>query len=63
MQKTYGLKISGSQLKLFKAWDKTYPVDTIECRRDSEIAKVQGNHNEFVQAQCQGLTDSKTYAE
>ncbi|GIU06648.1 MULTISPECIES: endonuclease [unclassified Shewanella] len=63
MQKTYGLKISGSQLKLFKAWDKTHPVDTIECRRDSEIAKVQGNHNEFVQAQCRGLTDSKTYAE
>ena len=63
MQKTYSLKISKSQLKLFKAWDKTYPVDTIECRRDTEIAKVQGNHNEFVQAQCQRLKDSQTYAE
>ena len=53
MQQTYQLKIASSQLKLFKAWDKTYPVDTIECKRDQAIADSQGNHNPFVQQQCQ----------
>ncbi|WP_162599160.1 endonuclease [Shewanella algidipiscicola] len=53
MQQTYGLQIAKSQLNLFKAWDKTYPVDTIECRRDNAIATRQGNHNPFVQSQCQ----------
>ncbi|MCH1929605.1 endonuclease EndA [Shewanella sp. A25] len=52
MQKTYGLKIASQQLKLFKAWDKSYPVDTIECKRDNAIAKLQGNHNPFVQNAC-----------
>lgn len=52
MQKTYGLKIASSQLKLYKAWDKTYPVDTIECKRDNAIARTQGNHNPFVQNAC-----------
>lgn len=53
MQQTYGLKIASSQLKLFKAWDKSYPVDTIECKRDKTIATSQGNHNPFVLQQCQ----------
>ena len=52
MQGTYGLKIAKSQLKLFKAWDKTYPVDTIECKRDEAIARTQGNHNPFVKQRC-----------
>jgi deoxyribonuclease I len=52
MQQTYGLDIAASQLKLFKAWDKSYPVDTIECTRDEAIATVQGNHNPFVQPHC-----------
>ncbi|WP_220746813.1 endonuclease, partial [Shewanella colwelliana] len=52
MQQTYGLKIASSQLKLFKAWDKSYPVDTIECQRDQAIAASQGNHNPWVQAAC-----------
>ncbi|WOT06928.1 endonuclease [Shewanella youngdeokensis] len=63
MQQTYALKISSSQLKLFKAWDKRYPVDTIECKRDQEIAKVQGNHNRFVQAQCRQLISATNIAE
>ncbi|WP_394201355.1 endonuclease [Shewanella waksmanii] len=56
MQQTYGLAISNSQLKLFKAWDKSYPVDTIECQRDNKIAAKQGNHNPFVQQQCRTAT-------
>ena len=55
MQKQYGLQISASQLKLFNGWDRMYPVDNIECRRDNVIAKTQGNHNEFVATQCQNL--------
>ncbi|MCE9685799.1 endonuclease [Shewanella sp. AS16] len=53
MQQTYGLKIASSQLKLFQAWDKSYPVDTIECKRDAAIAQTQGNHNPFVNQLCQ----------
>lgn len=52
MKKTYGLTIAKSQLKLFNAWDKTYPVDKMECKRDKEIAKIQGNHNPFVSRHC-----------
>ncbi|MEI6858841.1 MAG: endonuclease [Shewanella sp.] len=52
MQNTYGLKIAKSQLKLFEAWDKIYPVDTIECKRDEAIARTQGNHNFYVQRRC-----------
>ncbi|CAM4124146.1 endonuclease [Shewanella aquimarina] len=63
MQQAYGLKIAKSQLKLFQAWDKSYPVDTIECQRDQAIAARQGNHNPFVQAQCQKLTETQRIAE
>lgn len=52
MQKQYGLKISPSQMKLFKAWDKIYPVSQLECVRDTTIANKQGNHNPFVQSRC-----------
>ncbi len=63
MQQNYGLKIAKSQLKLFQAWDKSYPVDTIECQRDNSIAQHQGNHNPFVQQQCQKRTPTKHAAE
>ncbi|WP_323128507.1 endonuclease [Shewanella cyperi] len=53
MQQSYKLALSSSQLKLFQAWDKTYPVDMIECKRDKAIAEVQGNHNPFVAKACQ----------
>lgn len=52
MQKEYGLRISSSQMKLFTAWNKTYPVSELECKRDNIIAIKQGNHNPFVQSQC-----------
>ncbi|QIR13598.1 endonuclease [Shewanella aestuarii] len=55
MQQTYQLQISSSQQKLFQAWNKQYPVDINECKRDKLIANVQGNHNDFVQKQCQNL--------
>ncbi len=55
MQQTYGLAISASQKRLFNAWDKTYPVDKVECLRDKLISENQGNHNNFVLIQCQNL--------
>nr|WP_143562423.1 endonuclease [Shewanella sp. UCD-KL12] len=63
MQKTYGFKIAKSQLKLFNAWDKTYPVDTIECKRDQAIADTQGNHNPFVKNQCDSIAVNSQIAE
>ncbi len=55
MQQNYGLAISSSQKRLFEAWNKSYPVDKIECRRDQLIANRQGNNNAFVLNQCQNL--------
>ncbi|MGI2258890.1 endonuclease [Shewanella sp. GXUN23E] len=63
MQQTYGLKIAANQQKLFSAWDKTYPVDPVECQRDAEIARVQGNHNPFVKSQCDARNDGTRLAE
>ncbi|MCL1142223.1 endonuclease [Shewanella gaetbuli] len=53
MQQTYGLQISSTQQRLFQAWDKIYPVNATECKRDQLIAAAQGNHNDFVHKQCQ----------
>ncbi len=58
MKQEYGLKIASAQLKLFEAWDKSYPVDTIECQRDALIAETQGNHNPYVARSCH--PDSRT---
>ncbi|QFU21306.1 endonuclease [Shewanella eurypsychrophilus] len=63
MQHAYGLKIAKSQLKLFKAWDKTYPVDTIECKRDQAIARTQGNHNPYVKDRCDSIVVTSQIAE
>lgn len=63
MQNTYDFKIAKSQLKLFKAWDKTYPVDTIECKRDQAIAKTQGNHNPYVKERCDSIVLDSQIAE
>lgn len=52
MEKTYGIKLSKQDRKLFEAWDKTYPVTESECERDRRIFKVQGDHNPFVFEKC-----------
>ncbi|SFO29310.1 deoxyribonuclease-1 [Candidatus Pantoea varia] len=53
MRDQYHLRISRQQTQLFTAWDKLYPVTPWECERDQRIAKVQGNHNPYVQQACQ----------
>ena len=52
MEKTYGVKLSNQDRKLFEAWDKMYPVTEKECERDRRIFKVQGDHNPFVYEKC-----------
>ncbi len=53
MRDRYQLRLSRQQTQLFNAWDKLYPVSAWECERDNRIARVQGNHNPYVQRACQ----------
>ncbi|EIX4508337.1 deoxyribonuclease I [Escherichia coli] len=52
MRDQYNLTLSRQQTQLFNAWNKMYPVTDWECERDERIAKVQGNHNPYVQRAC-----------
>ncbi|MFQ6370765.1 endonuclease [Shewanella sp. YIC-542] len=52
MHDTYHLQLAPAQQRLFAAWNRQYPVDEKECRRDNAIAGVQGNHNIYVQSVC-----------
>ncbi len=53
MNQKYAFNLSKSQQQLMHAWHKTYPVSAWECQRDEKIARIQGNHNPFVQQACQ----------
>ncbi len=44
--------ISGKNEKLFKAWDKLYPVSEWECKRAQKIKKIQGNLNQILHERC-----------
>ena len=52
MAQRYHLRLSGAQQKLFEAWNRQYKVSDWECRRDEQIARLQGNHNPFIEEQC-----------
>nr|VVV05042.1 Extracellular deoxyribonuclease [Aliivibrio wodanis] len=52
MNKEYRFNLSKAQRQLMEAWDKQYPVSAWECERDQRIAKIQGNHNQFVFKAC-----------
>ena len=53
MRDTYKLQMSRQQTQLMTAWNQLYPVNAWECERDNRIARVQGNHNPYVQQACQ----------
>ncbi|MGD8112826.1 deoxyribonuclease I [Vibrio sp. TRT 17S01] len=55
MSKEYGFRLSKQQRNLMTAWNKMYPVNDWECERDKRIAKIQGNHNPFVEQACKAL--------
>ena len=42
-QKTYDLSISNKQIKLFKVWNKKYPITNTENLVYKKIHKLQGN--------------------
>lgn len=42
-KKTYDLRISKKQMKLYKAWNKQYPITTKEKLIYQKIEKIQGN--------------------
>ena len=42
-KKTYNLKISKKQMKLYKAWNKLYPITKREKYIYNKIQKIQGN--------------------
>ncbi len=52
MEKTYGIRLSNQDRRLFEAWDKMYPVTAKECLRDERIFQIQGDRNPFVEKQC-----------
>lgn len=53
MRDQYNISLSRQQTQLMTAWSKLYPVNSWECERDKRIARVQGNHNPYVQQACQ----------
>ena len=46
-------RLSRQQEKLFKAWDRMYPVDEWECTRAKRIEALQGNENARIKQPCQ----------
>lgn len=45
-------KMSSQTKKLMDAWDNMHPPTEWECKREQEIAAIQGNHNMFVYEKC-----------
>lgn len=45
-------RLSRQQEKLFKAWDRMYPVDEWECTRAKRIEALQGNENARIKEPC-----------
>lgn len=52
MSQRYQIKLSKKQKKMFKTWDKTFPVTKWECEREKLIFKKQGNHNYYIYKKC-----------
>lgn len=44
----YGIKLSSSQRRLFKAWNKTFPPTTWEKQWAARIARIEGYPNPYI---------------
>jgi len=44
--------ISEKNRPLFEAWDRSYPVNSWECRRANKINEIQGNVNPILAERC-----------
>lgn len=52
MSKKYNIILSQNEKKIFKIWNKNFPVTKWECEREKLIFKIQGNHNNYIYKQC-----------
>jgi deoxyribonuclease-1 len=52
MSDRYNIKLSKSQDRLMKVWNKTYTVSHWECKRNGKIRMTQGWSNRFVSSEC-----------
>lgn len=52
MSKEYKIAIPKKQNRLFKIWDKKFPVTKWECKREQLIFQIQGYHNNYVYKKC-----------
>lgn len=52
MSERYKIILSQKQKKIFKKWDKIFPVTKWECTRERLIFQVQGYHNNYVYKKC-----------
>lgn len=50
-------RFSTEQKKLFRAWDRMFPPDEWECKRERRIARLQGNGNPLVRQACRARPD------
>ena len=46
------IKLNKEELKMFKAWDRSDPVDKWECTRCRRIERLQGNENPVLKKAC-----------
>lgn len=52
MSYRYQLPIDKNHLELYYKWDREFPPDGNECKRNHLIEKVQGNSNPFMGKRC-----------
>ncbi len=48
MAETYGISLSKNQRQLFVAWNKQYPPEAWEIKRNKRIMSIQGNDNSYI---------------
>jgi endonuclease I len=52
MSDKYNINLSDSERKLMTAWNKMYPPEQWECKRNQQIKQIQGHDNKFITEQC-----------
>ncbi len=54
MDDRYNIKLSQKEKQMYQSWNKSYPADSWECRRNRLITNEQGNDNPYITKQCTG---------
>ena len=58
MADEYDLYLKSRQRALLQDWDRQYPPNESERRRNDRIEQIQGNRNRFIDAHRQGATQA-----